>query len=159
MALPSHLPRSIGDIRVFHIKRIKQRVESSQPQEFCAINGHGTAVPPKHGNIPLLLVCERNVLMLPVEVTTIESCAGFAGFLPSLSRIREKHLAANSKHVGGAEATQQGGEKILFHDHVIVEQENDVVLRVGDAQVVAAPKIQILFAPDYPNFRKMAANV
>ena len=82
-----------------------------------------------------------------MRITPLEAKLSVAGFLTVLI-LREEDLAGNSKHLRIGKTIQERGKEILRDDHVVVEQNNNIVTGSLHTPVVSLPEANVFLQDD-----------
>src|SRR6516164_160910 len=156
---PATLPGLIGEVGVFDVKRMIERIKSADRQKFSSIDSTGTASGPEHRYrfVILLFWCDR--IMPEVEEASFETSPGFPRFLSALCWIGEKYLRRHGEYGWVAETFEQGPKEFGIDDHVIVEEHDDIGLSLDGAAIVADSETIVAVEGQNADFRKVIVDV
>src|SRR5262249_51686859 len=124
----SSLPRPVGKIRILYVSRVVDFVESPQSQKLLARVGTGPAARGKYRNIFTLFVHSIRRRMTNVNAPENQRAKGLSSFFSHLGVVVTEYLRSDSKDVRVLKSLQEWTKKALFHDDVIVQEDNNLVL-------------------------------
>jgi hypothetical protein len=93
-----------------------------------------------------------------VDHPAAKLCRGLAGLLAARRAVLQIDLTGDRKG-RGTKPFEQGPEKSPVDHHVVVEQDNRVVLRLVDADIVSGGKAQVLGQWNHPDLGKFFSEV
>ena len=79
--------------------------------------------------------------MSPVQIASVETRPCFASLFPPLGGVCQEDLASNSEDIRRTESGEERRQEVLMDDHVVVKQDQDVVCRCGNAEIISPRKI------------------
>src|SRR6185312_9219208 len=140
---PSALPSHKTQVCVFVIKRLQDFVKAAQFEKFVTIVSARSAAAVKARERLRDLVVDA---MCHPEAPLSPPALRKAGFFAALLGIGKKDLARNRKNQGVGKRLQQRRQKVAFHPHVAVQQDDDVVLGFPETEVRSSAETQISVA-------------
>ena len=122
--LPAALPGGEAQVCIFVVEGPEDLVESAQLQKLPAVKGAGAAAGVRAG--------ERNSnrrinMVTGPKTTPFPPNLGQSCFFATARRVRKKDLAGHGEHQRIRKRLEERKEKICFHPHIIVQQNNNIV--------------------------------
>ena len=153
---PAALPRHIAQVGIFEVKGRIQFVETAERKEFAPVERARSTAAVEAGKQP----GDRRVgAMTHAQCAVLPPALREAGLLADLAGIREKDLAGDGEHGRVGEAFEQRREKTRLHAHVVIEEHNDIVLRLTEARVRAATEAEVPLQGHQSDLREMGPHI
>ena len=87
-----------------------------------------------------------------------ETSASFAGLFTAAGCVGEEDLGGHCKDRRIGKTSQQRSQKSAIDDHIVVEEHDDICLRLICSTIVAAGKAVITIQRENANLRKILAD-
>lgn len=137
-AFPSTLPCLIGEIRILDIERVVERIKTTNGEVLVAVKSAGTATRPEDRNRFEAFFQRIDVIVPELEETAAEAGASLAGFFTAPGGVGEEDLGSNRENGRIVETVEEWFEEPPVHDHIVVQEHNEVRFRLSDSAIVSA---------------------
>ena len=148
---PTELPGSPGEVRVFAVGREKKRIKAPEDPNLLHIVKAGPSPCPENGNGSRVFIgvfcLGVHFIMEVMDFSPSEGTPGQPCLLPSYTFFLDD-LGGDGEDILPIKATEKGFQEILFHHHVIVQQQNMGAAHTLESDIVGRAKAAIAIQGD-----------